>query len=173
MARAQPQSLTVKEQALVAETQPARLRDIDEDSLIELHLRVRRARDKYVQLHRREIGQQVSVSGARGLASIPPRRSASKAEIFEQALARVSAGLARAARASAAELRAERLSAARRQTGAISQPAVTSRAAGRPTAAPGPPRARARTPVERKTAAATRAAGRRRQVASDKAGRST
>ena len=55
MARATPQSLTEKEQVLLSETQPERLRAMDEEALIALLTRVRRARDKFVQLHRREV----------------------------------------------------------------------------------------------------------------------
>ncbi len=87
MAKATVTSLTEKERALVAETQPARLRELDEDDLVELHTRVRRARTKFVTLHRRETGAQVIEAGARGLVNAGPRRSASKAEIFEDALA--------------------------------------------------------------------------------------
>ena len=114
MATATPGSLTRSEWSLVDETRRAHLATLDEDALVALHGRVRRARDKHVQLHRRGVGAAVGRKGARGAASQAPRRSASKAEIFEDALARVSAALAKAARQSAAELRAERLAAARK-----------------------------------------------------------
>ena len=164
MARATPQSLSRKERTLLAETDTERLRAMAEDELIDLHARVRRARDRLVQLHRREVAEQVEATRARGTASVAPRRSASKAELFEAALARVSSSLARAARVAAASLRAERLAAAR--------------SAGRPAApkkrTPAPPktkamapRARKRPPIERKTAAATRASSARRQARRD------
>jgi hypothetical protein len=111
--RATPQSLSRQERALLDETSAERLRAMDEDALLALHSRVRRARDRFVQLHRREVAAQVSEARARGAVSVGPRRSASKAEIFEDALARVSSSVARAARATAAALRAERLAAAR------------------------------------------------------------
>ena len=114
MATATPHSLTRSEWKLVDETRRDNLQTLDEDELVVLHGRVRRARDKHVQLHRREVGAAVGRKGARGTASAAPRRSASKAEIFEDALARVSAALAKAARESAAQLRAERLAAARK-----------------------------------------------------------
>ena len=113
MAKATVTSLTEKERALIAETQPARLRELDEDELVELHTRVRRARNKFVKLHRRDTAAQVIDAGARGIVNAGPRRSASKAEIFEDALARVSTSLAKAARGSARALRDERLAAAR------------------------------------------------------------
>ena len=159
MAKATIASLTKREQALVAATQRDNLARLDEDGLADLLTRVRRERDKAVQLHRREVGEQVSASGGRGAVSAAPRRSASKAEIFEQALARVSAALAKAARQSAAELRAERLAAAERpRTGKPTAPAAKGRAAKQP-AAP-TPRSRARKPVEQKVAASTQGHGR-------------
>ena len=115
MAKATPGTLTEAEWALVDETRRDNLQQLDEDELVALHARVRRARDKHVQLHRREVGSAVGRKRARGTASVAPRRSASKAEIFEGALARVSAALAKAARESAAQLRAERLAAARKR----------------------------------------------------------
>ena len=87
MAKATVTSLTEKERALVAETQPARVRERDGDDLVELRARVRRARATVVPLHRRETGALVLGAGARGLVNAGPRRSASKAEIFEDALA--------------------------------------------------------------------------------------
>jgi hypothetical protein len=162
--RATPQSLTRTERALLTETQPERLRAVDEEALIALHARVRRARDKFVQLHRREVADHVDGERARGIASVAPRRSASKAETFENALARVSSSLARAARATAASLRAERLTAAR----SVTRPAATgkpARAPRKPKAAA--PRARPRTPIQRKAVAATRASNSRRQTGRD------
>ena len=164
MARATPQSLTEKEQVLLSETQPERLRAMDEEALIALLTRVRRARDKFVQLHRREVATQVGAARARGTASVAPRRSASKAEIFEQALARVSSSLARAARATAASLRTERLAAARSTTRPAATAEPTPAPAKRKTAAP---RSRGKEPIERKAAAATRASGARRQAKRD------
>jgi hypothetical protein len=164
VARATPQSLSRKERTLLAETDTERLRAMDEEDLIDLHARVRRARDRYVQLHRREVAEQVEVARARGTASGAPRRSASKAEIFEAALARVSSSLARAARAAAASLRAERLTAAR---SAVRPAAAKKRTPARPKAKAVAPRARNRPPIERKSAAATRASNARRQARRD------
>ena len=164
MARATPQSLSQTERALLTETHTERLRVMDEDALLDLHARVRRARDRFVQLHRREVAEQVDTTRARGTASAAPRRSASKAELFEDALARVSSSLARAARATSAALRAERLAAAR----SAARPAAKKE----PTQAPrttkaAAPRARNRSPIERKSASATRASSARRQARRD------
>ncbi len=164
MAKATVGSLTETERGLVDETRPARLRELDEDELVELHTSVRRARNKFVKLHRRETGAQVIEASARGVVNAGPRRSASKAEIFEDALARVSASLAKAARRSATALRDERLAAAR-------GPAATKRAPARAVSDDSPavpaPRGRSRPPIERKQAAATRSTGARRQAKRD------
>ena len=115
-------------------------------------------------LHRRETAAQVVAASARGLVSAGPRRSASKAEIFEDALAGVSSSLAKAARRSAAALRAERLAAARGVAADVTAPASAERdnspAARRPRSAP-------RQPIERNVAASTRATGARRQAERD------
>jgi hypothetical protein len=164
MARATVHSLTRAERALIAATEPARLGQLDEDELVALHGRVRRARTKFVTLHRREVAERVTEAGARGLVSEAPRRSASKAELFEAALARVSTALARAARRSAAELRAERLAAARSGRRPTGRPPSASSVGEPPTAA----RSRGQRPIERKAVASARATGVRRQAARDR-----
>ena len=139
--------LTADEQTLVLATGPKRLDPLDEDALVELHDRVRRARTKYSKLYRRQASAQVRADAARGKARAKNANTAAKAEIFEDALARVSRRLATVARASAAELRAERLAAA---------------GTGRPRPAPKPPakKSAARKPAaKRATSSAT--AGRR------------
>ena len=47
-----PRFLTSTQADLVRETEPARMDKLDEDALLELHTRVRRARSKYVKLYR-------------------------------------------------------------------------------------------------------------------------
>ncbi|HEY6746129.1 MAG TPA: hypothetical protein VI357_10470, partial [Mycobacteriales bacterium] len=101
------------ELAVVRATEPDALAGLTEDELIELHTRVRRARNKYTGQYRRRAAARVPEAGARGAARPANRRAADRAEVFEAALARVSTALARAARQSAAELKAERLAAAR------------------------------------------------------------
>ena len=149
MAKATVHSLTKGERALIAETAISHLAALDEDALIALHQRVRRARNKHVQLHRQEVGGQVVAQGSRGTASIPARRSASKAEIFEDALSRVSTALAKSARRSASALRAERLATAR---GNVAAPTRASRSrAGSSKAPVAVPRSRQVPPIERKS----------------------
>lgn len=164
MAKATVQSLNERERVLLAETQPKRLKELDEDALLNLHARLRRERDKVVQQHRREVGAHVDATRARGKASDAPRRSAGKAELFEAALARVSTAVAKAARMAAAELRAERLAAAtpagatRRPT----KPAATTEARATRAAT-----STKRTPASRKKVASTRAQGARNQARRD------
>ena len=105
-------SLNEPETALVRETSTAELTRLDEDDLADLHTRIRRARDKYSKQYRRAASARVEEYGGRGKARPKNQRNAQKAEVFEDALARVSWYLARAARRSAAELKAERIAAA-------------------------------------------------------------
>ncbi|GAA2526237.1 hypothetical protein [Pilimelia columellifera] len=162
-------SLTEAEQGLVRETDRDSLVALDEDRLVELHTRVRRARDKHVKVYRRRAATRVGEVGGRGKARPKNTRDAGKAEIFEDALARVSRRLAMAAQASARALKAERLAEA--TAARDTAPPATSRRsvapAGRPVAAAGRPPRPADAPQRRKQHAATRAAGARRQARRD------
>ncbi|REF96719.1 hypothetical protein DFJ67_2710 [Asanoa ferruginea] len=109
-------SMTDAEQMLVRETAGEELATLDEDELVALHTRVRRARDKYVKLYRRQSADRVRSTAARGKAFPRGGRDRDKAEVFEAALARVSRRLAAAARAAARELKAERIAEARAAT---------------------------------------------------------
>lgn len=106
-------SLSEKNRLLLAETETAALRTLSEDELLALQDRVRRSRDKYVSVYRRKGAAKTKKKGGRGLAKEANRRNADRAEVFEDALARVSTALAAAARRTARELRGERLAAAR------------------------------------------------------------
>jgi hypothetical protein len=68
-------------------------------------------------LHRRQASAQVGEDRSRAKAATKNLRTAVKAEAFEDALARTSAALAKAARATARELKAERLELAARAGG--------------------------------------------------------
>jgi hypothetical protein len=120
-------NLTEAEKALVRETERDRMAALDEDELVELHRRIRRARNKFVGMYRREASAKVAAKGGRGAARPKNRRNAGKAEIFEDALARVSRRLSVVAKQSAADLKAERLAAAR----ADAQAARAAKAAGK------------------------------------------
>jgi len=101
------------EQALVREVYDGDLTALDEDALIDLHTRVRRARNKYSKLYRRRSSAKVQADKSRAKASAANSRTARKAEVFEDALAKVSRRLARVARDESEALKQERLAAAR------------------------------------------------------------
>jgi len=104
MDRATLATLSLPERQLVEQTQVAALAGLDEDETAELLIRVRRTRTKYTKLYRRQASAQVSSDAARGAASAKNRRTRDKAEVFEDALARVSRRLAALARQQADEL---------------------------------------------------------------------
>jgi hypothetical protein len=105
-------SLGKAERDLLRETEDDRMADLDEDGLVDLHKRIRRARNKYVGIYRRSGSEKVASKGGRGLAKEKNARNAARAEVFEDALARVSARLAEAAAAQADALKVARLAAA-------------------------------------------------------------
>jgi hypothetical protein len=158
-------SLTETELALVRETDPDRLAGLDEDGLAALHDRIRRARAKYVTIYRRTGAATIETKGGRGVAKARNARNAAKAEVFEDALARVSRALAAAARASAAALRAERIAAARAERSAGPRRAPASGPEATPESRPrDAPRD---APARQKRDASTLAAGARRQARRD------
>lgn len=158
---------------LVRATQPSELRALDEEALIELHARVRQARNKHSGIHRRQGAARVSAKAARGAALNANERNAGRVEVFEEALARVSQQLSVAARQSARELKAERLSRARGDSTAPKSRATSSRpAAAKPA---GTSAAKKRvvadttrdSPGRKKREAGTKATGARRQAKRD------
>ena len=159
------------ERLLVAETEPARLAELDEDGAIELEARIRRARNKYVSQYRRGASALVVEHAARGQAAPESQRAALKAEAFEEALARVSRRVAVLARQSAALLRAERLAAARAAKqghGPGTRQASPAAARQGPTVTGEPSGDRAlRSPASQVRRAGTRAAGARQQAKRD------
>jgi len=159
------------ERLLVAETERAELAALDEDAAIELGTRVRRARNKYVSQYRRGASAAVAEHGGRGKAGPENKRSAMKAEAFEEALSRVSRRVAALARQAAAALRAERLAAARaaRQGRGPDAGAPVPAAGGLGSTVTGEPigdRA-LRSPASAKRRASTRATGARQQAKRD------
>ena len=159
-------SLTEKERALIAETEPDALTGLDEDAVLELHTRIRRARTKYVKLYRRQASAGVAAHGGRGFSYAKNQRDRDKAELFELALARVSKRVEVVAKQAAAELRAERLAAARAGRGSGPDAARSS-----PASDLVPDDRSRRRPVKTtggmKKDASTRATGARRQAARD------
>src|SRR5262245_45269907 len=110
--------LNESEKELLRQAEVSPLARLDEDGLLDLHTRVRRARNKYATLYRRRASSQVKADAGRAKAHAQHARTAAKAEAFEDALARVSHALAKAARTRATALRAERL--VRAQTAPVS-----------------------------------------------------
>jgi hypothetical protein len=162
MSQAVLNSMTAAEQRLIAETERNALTALDEDELLDLHGRIRRARSKYVTKYRRSASGTVVKRGGRGFSYPKNQRDRDKAEIFEAALARVSKEVGAHAARAAADLKASRLAAAR--SSSRPQKTARARAAGAPAS---------RNPVAKKTTgslkkdASSRAAGARRQAKRD------
>jgi hypothetical protein len=147
--------LNDSEQSLLRDAEGSSLDQLDEDELLDLHTRVRRARNKYTTLYRRRASMQVQQAHAQHA------RTAARAEVFEDALARVSRALARSARARARALRAERLEAARgqaRRRASSTRPRVP--ASGGVQHGP----TRRRTPISERASASARAGTRRAEA---------
>ncbi len=113
MKKSQLAILTDEERLLIKETSKDAMAQLDEDQVAALHSRIRRARNKYSGKYRRRAAKGVSASGGRGKAFKKNQRARDKAEVFEDALARVSRRLSELARKSAEELKQQRLEAAR------------------------------------------------------------
>jgi hypothetical protein len=164
--------LNETEKALLRDAEPRALAGLDEDELLTLHDRLRRARTKYAKLYRRRAAEQVAGDASRTRAHAAHARTVTKAEAFEEALARVSRLVAKAAKASADELKSARLAAAR---GATSRSEPRTRDGGGRSAPAGPGtgagKAKRRTPATKRARASSRAATGRRQAARDVKGR--
>lgn len=161
---------SAKEQTLLVATEAARLKDMTEDELDVLLTMVRRERNKYSKLYRRQSSALVEAKSSRAGTSTSNQRTRRKAEIFEDTLARVARALSVAARASANELKRERLQAASDAKGnprakTAARPAGASASTGVGT------RERGRAPKGGATTASRRASstaqGARRQARSD------
>jgi hypothetical protein len=154
-----------EERALLRRVEPKVLKALDEEELLDLHARVRRARNKYSKLYRRRARAQVKSDRSRGGASKAHGRTAVKAEAFEDALAVVSRQLAEAARDSAEQLRAERLEAARVAKAGKSAPkSARAKPAAKSSTGSAKSKKKARTPISKKSSASARAATRRSQA---------
>jgi hypothetical protein len=168
-------ALNDSERLLVAETEKPALEALDEDAVVELHARVRRARNKYTGQYRRGASARVSAKGGRGKARPANQRAALKAEAFEEALSRVSRRLGVLANETAKELRDERIAAARRAPG--EKPVAAKKAsAKRKTGSGAVPASRTnrprgdrslKSPVKAKKRASTGAMGAKRQAKRD------
>jgi hypothetical protein len=162
--------LTESELLLVRETETAALALLDEDATGDLLVRVRRARNKYSTNYRRQSAKRVVAKGSRGAARGSSNKTAMKAEIFEEALARVSRRLATLARQSATDLKAERLAAARGAApvgSAASRGRTATTSVRKAPPAVTPTTKSLRTPSRKKQVASSGAAGARRQAKRD------
>lgn len=158
-------SMTVAEQRLVAETSRDAMTELDEEELLELHARIRRARSKYVSKYRRTASRAVVKRGGRGFSYPKNQRDRDKAEVFETALAAVSRRVGSQASKSAAELKESRLAAARSGGSGPRPPAAPSPRLERP--ASSRRRGAKKTTGGVKKDASTRAMGARRQTKRD------
>lgn len=156
-------ALNGQERDLLRETEPARMEELDEDQLIRLHSRIRRARKKHQKNYRRQASAGVEEHGGRGVSRPKNTQAAQKAEVFEDALARVSGLLQRRAAEAAEALKQERLAAARanRSTG----PGGDSPSGGG--VGPGEARSHTQTTGGAKRDASSQAQGAARQAKSD------
>ena len=138
---------------------------LTEDAVLALHKRIRRARNKYVTNYRRQGSVGVKKHGGRGKSRPKNMHAAQKAEVFEDALARVSTQLAELAGQAAERLKQARLAAAANpagSTGPASAGSTESTAGG-----DGLARAHEKTTGELKRDASSKAAGARRQAKRD------
>ena len=169
--------LNSEERKLVRATQPSRLQKLDEEQLLDLHARVRRARNKYSKNYRRGAAKRVSKDRTRAYASKAYHRTAQKAEVFETALGRVSDALAAESHRSAKAIKKERLDAASKAKNAAQRKATQQkRAAAKKAAArkagaktgSSKNKAKTKTPISKKGRATTKASGKRSQAKRDK-----
>ena len=158
-------SMTVAERRLVAETSRDAMADLDEEELLALHSRIRRARSKYVSQYRRKASGAVVKRGGRGFSYPKNQRDRDKAEVFEVALASVSKEVGVHAARAAAELKASRLAAARSDGSGPRE--VQTRAASVRKPAATRPRGVKKTTGGLKKDASSQAAGARRQAKRD------
>lgn len=152
------------ERDLIREIEPKRMNELDEDELLTLHKRIRRARNKHTKNYRRKAARTVSAKGGRGAAYPKGSKDRFRAEAFEEALAVVSERLAALAHEQAEELKQERL--ARARAGKGTGPGSTPRGSGSSTDT-GRTRAHVKTTGGRKRDASSKAAGARRQASKD------
>ncbi|GAB2831395.1 hypothetical protein GCM10027024_01790 [Microbacterium insulae] len=152
-----------KERDLIRELEPERLAELDEDDLLALHKRVRRARNKHTTNYRRGAAEKVATAGGRGAAAAGSDKARGRAYVFEEALAIVSAELARVAHEEAEALKDERL--ARARAGRWAGPQADG--FGDATGSPGRQREHVKSSGGKKRDASSQAQGARRQAKRD------
>ena len=100
MKKSQLAILNTEERLLIHETSKEAMAELDEDQVAALHARIRRARNKYSGKYRRRAARGVSQWWP-GQVVQEESAARDKAEVFEDALARVSERLSELARESA------------------------------------------------------------------------
>lgn len=161
--------LSRSEKDLVLAARPKELAKLDEDELIELHTRVRRARNKYSGMHRRKTSKQVGKDRARGKAGKKHAKVVGKTEVFEDVLSRVSRALSVEARRNSDALRDQRLAAAGTGKGNKSAKKVAKnkrkhKNKGKASHAGPNDRSRDKAPIEKRSTASQRSAKRRHEA---------
>ena len=159
---------TSKEQTLLVSTETKRLEELSEDDLADLLTRVRRARNKYTDLDRRQSAAAIKGASQRSVSSSSNQRTARKAEVLADAVSRVSRALSRAARQNANELKQARLEAARSER---AKPKATTAAKKKTGAERSSKSTKRAVPPARK--GATSAANKRKQASKDRSTRSS
>lgn len=155
------------EQTLLVQTQKKRLDEMSEDEIDELLTRVRRARNKYMKLYRRQSASNVEEHETRAGTDTSNQRTYRKAEIFEDALSRVARALATAAKATARELKDERIAAAAAAKGSSRKQGKGSTSKGRDTGSKRRKPAKGRS-ADNSRKASSKASGARNQAKRDK-----
>lgn len=149
---------------LIREIEPDRLALLDEEELLSLHKRIRRARNKHTTNYRRKAADRVSDAGGRGAAASRSDKSRARAYVFEEALSIVSVELARVSHEAAEALKDERLARARKgkSPGPDSSGILDGSKVG-----PGRTRSHQKTTGGKKRDASSRSQGARRQAKKD------
>src|SRR5688572_14542867 len=153
-----------KELDLVRKLEPERLAGLDEEGLLRLHKRVRKARNKLVDKYRRKAAERVVESGGRGKAAPSSNKARLRASVFEEALSVISTELARVAHEEAEALKDERIARAREGRG--TGPEVSPSTPGG-VASSGVAREHAKTTGGTKRDASSQAQGKKRQAKRD------
>lgn len=103
---------TKAEQTMLVNTRKKNLDEMSEEEIDELFTRVRRARNKYLKLYRRQSRTLVVDHESRAGTDTSNQPTLRKAEIFEDALAVVARALAAAAKTTSKQIKEERLALA-------------------------------------------------------------
>jgi len=171
MDKATSRMMNDSERSMLRLIESKRFAKLDTEELIELHTRVRRARNKYATNYRRQGAKRVGQDRSRGMASSSNKRTAAKAEAFEDALATVSARLAKLTAANAKAIKAERLAAARAVKKASAKKSADKRkqaAARKASVKKAAAKKQAKTPASLRQNASKRASNKRKQAKRDK-----